>query len=87
MPSLIMRCEDCLRGRWCERCNKWWCETCYSEPVSRASEPAQALDSAALTDLMGPNPSLVGQVKVLFNVCVESCLRSEILPVVDGMWG
>ncbi|KAL2355336.1 hypothetical protein BJ546DRAFT_1025615 [Cryomyces antarcticus] len=34
-PPLIVRCEDCLRGRWCERCNKWWCESCYQEPVSR----------------------------------------------------
>ena len=33
---LILRCEDCLRGRWCERCNKWWCEDCYRDPVSRA---------------------------------------------------
>ncbi|KAF1348176.1 hypothetical protein BDV97DRAFT_356937 [Delphinella strobiligena] len=35
-PALVLRCEDCLRGRWCERCNKWWCEDCYEEPVSRA---------------------------------------------------
>ncbi|EME88721.1 uncharacterized protein MYCFIDRAFT_201639 [Pseudocercospora fijiensis CIRAD86] len=36
-PSLILRCEDCLRGRWCEQCNRWWCEGCYQEPVSRAT--------------------------------------------------
>lgn len=23
-PPLIVRCEDCLKGRWCERCHKWW---------------------------------------------------------------
>ena len=34
-PKLILRCEDCLRGRWCERCNRWWCEDCYREPISR----------------------------------------------------
>ncbi|KAK8170708.1 hypothetical protein BC567DRAFT_102303 [Phyllosticta citribraziliensis] len=28
-PILIARCEECLRGRWCERCNKWWDEDCY----------------------------------------------------------
>jgi hypothetical protein len=38
-PPLIVRCEDCLRGRWCERCNRSWCETCYQEPVSRAAAP------------------------------------------------
>ncbi|OCK85805.1 hypothetical protein K432DRAFT_377316 [Lepidopterella palustris CBS 459.81] len=29
-PPLIVRCEYCLRGRWCERCHKWWDETCYA---------------------------------------------------------
>ncbi|KAK8252534.1 hypothetical protein HDK77DRAFT_152969 [Phyllosticta capitalensis] len=28
-PVLVARCEECLRGRWCERCNKWWDEDCY----------------------------------------------------------
>ncbi|WPG99705.1 Hypothetical protein R9X50_00252400 [Acrodontium crateriforme] len=36
-PRLILRCEDCLRGRWCEECNRWWCESCYQEPVSRTN--------------------------------------------------
>lgn len=36
-PPLIVRCEDCLRGRWCERCNRTWCEACYQEPVSRTA--------------------------------------------------
>lgn len=25
-PRLILRCEDCLRGRYCEQCHRWWCE-------------------------------------------------------------
>lgn len=25
-PRLILRCNDCLRGRYCERCYRWWCE-------------------------------------------------------------
>ncbi|KAJ4365944.1 hypothetical protein N0V95_000319 [Ascochyta clinopodiicola] len=29
-PPLYMRCEDCLKGRWCERCHKWWDEDCYA---------------------------------------------------------
>lgn len=37
-PPFLARCEDCLRGRWCERCNRWWCENCYAEPVSRTAE-------------------------------------------------
>lgn len=39
-PPLFTRCEDCLRGRWCERCNRWWCEACYAEPISRTAQPS-----------------------------------------------
>lgn len=24
----VLRCEDCAKERWCERCGKWWCEAC-----------------------------------------------------------
>jgi len=27
----ILRCEDCAKDRWCERCAKWWCETCVAK--------------------------------------------------------
>ncbi|KAF2398503.1 hypothetical protein EJ06DRAFT_480541 [Trichodelitschia bisporula] len=30
MPGLVARCVECLRERWCERCSKWWCESCYT---------------------------------------------------------
>lgn len=36
-PLFLARCEECLRGRWCERCNRWWCESCYAEPASRTA--------------------------------------------------
>lgn len=96
-PRLMLRCEDCLRGRWCERCNKWWCETCYQEPSSRSraqmNEDLQhhypAIENSN-TEATGNDQYLTAMshsVKVYFNVCVESCLRSELLPVVDGMWG
>ncbi|ORY14761.1 hypothetical protein BCR34DRAFT_559816 [Clohesyomyces aquaticus] len=29
-PPLFVRCEECLKGRWCERCHKWWDEDCYA---------------------------------------------------------
>lgn len=29
-PPLYTRCEGCLKGRWCERCQKWWDEDCYT---------------------------------------------------------
>jgi hypothetical protein len=28
----FLRCEECLRERWCERCNRWWCEDCFPHP-------------------------------------------------------
>lgn len=40
-PSFIARCEDCLKARWCERCNVWWDEGCYLDPargVQRAED-------------------------------------------------
>ncbi|PHH64479.1 hypothetical protein CDD81_4554 [Ophiocordyceps australis] len=24
------RCNECLRGRYCASCHKWWCEACYA---------------------------------------------------------
>ncbi|GAB7355554.1 hypothetical protein MBLNU459_g6030t2 [Dothideomycetes sp. NU459] len=96
-PPLILRCEECLRGRWCERCNKWWCEVCYEEPVSRDNLRTE-LQQLELRNQLQENgwASASGQfgtgtngppVKVYSKLCVESCLMSEILPVADGMWG
>jgi hypothetical protein len=28
--QLVLRCDECLKSRWCERCNRWWDEGCYS---------------------------------------------------------
>ncbi|KAI9827854.1 MAG: hypothetical protein M1832_004343 [Thelocarpon impressellum] len=42
VPPLFVRCEDCMRDRWCELCNKWWCEDCYTGcGPERAANPAQ----------------------------------------------
>lgn len=30
----VLRCEDCVKERWCECCGKWWCEACAVEKVS-----------------------------------------------------
>lgn len=42
-PPLYARCLDCLRGRWCERCQKWWDESCYT-----ASAIAQRTELTAI---------------------------------------
>lgn len=99
LPRLVLRCEDCLRGRWCERCNKWWCETCYVEPASRGRLRTEMQQVELQEDLQRNGwdaAAHAGQadaggraapVKVYFNVCVEFCLRAEMLAVTDGMWG
>jgi len=35
MPKLFVRCAECLKHRWCERCNKWWDESCYKPGNTR----------------------------------------------------
>jgi len=99
MPPLYLRCEDCLRGRWCERCNKWWCENCYGEPVSRDTA---MYNLAAGNEIMHSSGAEVhisnessgrssggyaGPVKVYLNLCVESCYHREVWPTIDGNWG
>ncbi|KAH0542846.1 hypothetical protein FGG08_002800 [Glutinoglossum americanum] len=49
MRLLIARCEDCLRNRWCELCNKWWCEDCYAIPPNgtrRETGPVASLEGS-----------------------------------------
>jgi len=36
---LLARCKACLVDRWCEGCNKFWCENCYQ--TSEASTYTQ----------------------------------------------
>jgi len=63
-PPFLARCEDCLRGRWCERCNRWWCETCYAEPVSRTATTAAAAADAPLPPTPMIPTSMLSQVHV-----------------------
>lgn len=31
-PALIVQCEECVRNRWCRRCDRWWCPQCLPDP-------------------------------------------------------
>lgn len=99
-PRLILRCEDCLRGRWCERCNRWWCEECYREPVNRIQRTElqqvelreqlrnDGIDSVTRMD--GLTGGARGhQVRIYSKLCVERCLVSEMMQGAgsNGMWG
>lgn len=85
-PRLIVRCEDCLRGRWCERCNKWWDEDCYQGlPNSTRTELQQ---QEAIENMMAQlDSSYKRDVKVHMGLCIEKCYVSEMMAVTDGMWG
>ena len=85
VPSIILRCESCMRGRWCEGCGKWWCEACYdSEYDTRtAMQKVELLEDQAQVN----NANL--EFKVHLGLCVESCLVSEMMSGAGsyGMWG
>jgi len=99
MPKLILRCEDCLRGRWCERCNRWWCEDCYEEPISRVHQRTELQQIETRNELQrngwtgstagGPAAGSGAPVKVYNHLCVERCLVSEMMIGAgsNGMWG
>lgn len=94
-PRLILRCEDCLRGRWCEQCNRWWCEDCYQEPPSRISLRTELQHLEMQEDLQRDGWAAVNQapngnqVKVFSKLCVERCLVGEMMAGAgsNGMWG
>ena len=48
-PRLIVRCKSCLKGRWCEQCNRWWCENCYAGQNEPSSSSSSSASSSATT--------------------------------------
>lgn len=89
-PPLIVRCEDCLRGRWCERCHKWWDEDCYVVPTTAQRTELQQTEIAESVQPDGTSRMLPKQkTKVLMDLCVEHCLPSEMMAGAgsNGMWG
>ena len=81
-PPLILRCRTCLKDRWCEMCNAWWCESCYTIPQNRKpdkKDPVSSWSDLALNDV----------IKVHNGLCVSKCLLEVLLNGVGegGMWG
>lgn len=89
-PPLYARCEDCLKGRWCERCHKWWDEDCYAgSSIAQRTELQQTelmetLDSSGMTQMVPKQ-----QIKVHMGLCTEHCLVDEWMAGAGGfgMWG
>ena len=75
-PTFIARCRTCLKDRWCERCNSWWCEACYQIPSKRSSSTV-------------PVATTGSNIKVHNSLCVSTCLMDDLLNGVGegGMWG
>ncbi|CZR66346.1 uncharacterized protein PAC_16247 [Phialocephala subalpina] len=72
---LLVRCVDCLKGRFCENCNKWWCEDCYKIPDNTIPQGSPELEAMAGT--LGGHPEK--HVKVHMGLCVEECLVAEMM--------
>ena len=80
-PQFIARCRQCLKDRWCESCNAWWCDSCYTVPKRRV-----------LSTLAPPSTdkeNLQESIKVHNALCVKKCLVEQLLNEggEGGMWG
>ena len=87
---LYVRCEDCLRGRWCERCNKWWDENCYAGSVIAQRTELQQTELMESIQPDGTSCFIPKQtIKVHMGLCVDHCLVSEMMAGAgsNGMWG
>ncbi|KAF2500513.1 hypothetical protein BU16DRAFT_523282 [Lophium mytilinum] len=77
-PPLIVRCVDCLKGRWCERCHKWWDENCYAgSSVTGRTELQQTEYFEEKIDI---DIAVEQEIKVLANLCFPHCFASVIVP-------
>ncbi|KAF2006990.1 hypothetical protein P154DRAFT_517433 [Amniculicola lignicola CBS 123094] len=89
-PPLFARCDDCLKGRWCERCNKWWDEDCYSGSTVAQRTELQQTEFTESIQANGATHMIPKQtIKVHMGLCVEHCLVGEMMAGAgsNGMWG
>ena len=71
-----------LTPKSAQRCNVWWCESCYTVPKNRGpmkGDPASIVPGRASNE----------DIKVHNGLCVSKCLMDELLNGVGegGMWG
>jgi len=78
-PPLVVRCEGCLRGRWCERCNKWWDEPCYAGSVVAARTTLQQVEYFE-DETMNGTAAPRKEIKVLENLCFPHCFARVVDP-------
>jgi hypothetical protein len=89
-PPLYVRCEDCLKGRWCERCHKWWDEDCYAGSTIAQRTELQQTELMETLDSNGTSQMVPKQqIKVHMGLCTGHCLVDEWMAGAGGfgMWG
>jgi hypothetical protein len=78
-PGTILRCAECLRSRWCERCHGWWCESCFM-PGGQMTPPASQEMQQPIDGLAAPQQVISSpQIKVHMGLCVEKCLVNDMV--------
>jgi hypothetical protein len=77
-PRLLVRCADCLKGRRCERCRKWWCEPCYHPGNLTELQQTERVENM----IARPQPRRYQSIKVYMGLCVDFCYLKDT--VVDG---
>lgn len=83
IPPFFARCRKCLENRWCERCNVWWCESCYTIPKGGSTK------SVGLNGIQSGEAGVKESIKVHLGLCVHGCLVEEMYSGAGegGMWG
>lgn len=86
-PPFFARCGECLFNRRCERCNKWWCESCCN--ASGISTYTMMQKAEMLEEGVDWSDRVNENMKVLGGLCVERCLVEEEMAGAGsgGMWG
>lgn len=86
-PPFFARCGECLFNRRCERCNKWWCESCCN--ASAISTYTMMQKAEMLEEGVDWSDGVKGNMKVHGGLCVERCLVEEEMAGAGagGMWG
>lgn len=75
-PPLIVRCEGCLKGRWCERCHKWWDEECYTG--SAIAQRTELQQTEFIEEIHGDGNTVTKhKIKVYNGLCIEQCLVAD----------
>lgn len=89
-PPLFVRCEDCLKGRWCERCHKWWDEDCYIGSTIAQRTALQQTEFMETVQTNGATQVISKEtIKVHMGLCTDHCLFGEMMAGAgsNGMWG